>query len=106
MYQQLLLVDASQKLVTINTQRGLYEYTDLPFGVASALALFQRVMDTMLQGIPGTLCYIDNILITAKDNEKHLRILAEVLQRLQKYRFHLKKDKYQFLQRSVETLAI
>ena len=45
-YQQMILEESSRKFVTINTHRGLYELTRLPFGVASA-----PVMDTVLQGI-------------------------------------------------------
>jgi len=39
-YQQIKLAETSKPLVTINTHRGLYQYTRLPFGVASAPALF------------------------------------------------------------------
>ena len=35
-YQQIKLSESSRPLVTINTHRGLYQYTRLPFGVASA----------------------------------------------------------------------
>jgi hypothetical protein len=35
-YQQLLLDDASQQYVTINTHRGLYCYKRLPFGIAAS----------------------------------------------------------------------
>ena len=54
-YQQLVLEDDSRKYLTINTHRGLYCYTRLPFGVASAPAMFQQVMDTILQGIPNVI---------------------------------------------------
>jgi hypothetical protein len=38
-YQQLLLADNSKKYTTINTHKGLYQYTQLPFGIASTLPL-------------------------------------------------------------------
>jgi hypothetical protein len=63
-YQQLPLDDDSMRYVTVNTHRGLYRYTHLPFGVASAPAIFQKLMDTVLQGIPHVICYLDDILVT------------------------------------------
>ena len=50
-YLQLELHPDSMKHCNINTPRGLYQYTRLPFGIASAPALFQRVMDTILHGV-------------------------------------------------------
>ena len=54
--------------VTINTHRGLYHYNHLPFRIASAPALFQKLMDTALQEIPHVICYIDDILVTGANN--------------------------------------
>ena len=48
-YQQMALTDESKKFLTINTHRGLYQYTRLPFGVASAPAIFQKAMDEAVQ---------------------------------------------------------
>ena len=48
-YQQVELEKDSRKLITINTHKDLFEYTKLPFGVASAPALFQRTMENLLQ---------------------------------------------------------
>ena len=50
-YQQLLLDEPSKKLVVINTPKGLFEYNRLPFGIASAPGIFQRVVDSLLQGL-------------------------------------------------------
>ena len=50
-YQQLLLDDDSKKYVAINTHRRLFQYTRLPFGISSAPGIFQRVMESVLQGL-------------------------------------------------------
>ena len=57
-YQQMPLEESSKELVTINTHQGLYRFTRLPFGIASAPVIFQRAMDTILRGIRHILCYI------------------------------------------------
>ena len=100
-YNQLLMDEESRKFVTINTHKGLYQYTRLPFGIASAPAVFQRIMDTILQGIDGVACYIDDIIITGKTTEEHLERLEEVLRRLLRHGIHVKKSKCRFLQPSV-----
>ena len=62
-YLQIVLDRESRRYVTINTQKGLYQYTRVPFVIASIPALFQHNMDTILQGIPNTICYLDDILV-------------------------------------------
>ena len=104
-YQQMLLDESSSKLVTINTHQGLYQFTRLPFGVASAPAVFQRAMDTILQGVPGVICYLDDILVTGKSDGEHFHNLEEVLKRLQHHGVRLRKDKCHFLKESVEYLG-
>ena len=89
----------------VNTHLGLYQCTRLPFGVASAPTIFQKVMDTILQGIPGVICYPDDILVTGSKEAEHLHRLAEVLERLERHGVHVKRAKYAFLQDSVEYLG-
>ena len=103
-YQQLSLDAECRKLVTIDTHKGLFQFTRLPFGVASAPAVYQRTMDTVLQGIPQVIGYIDDILITGKTEAEHLSNL-EVLKRLLEHGVCLKKEKCQFLKDSVEHLG-
>ena len=64
------------------------------------------MMDVVLQGIPAVICYIDDILITGKDEESHLRQrpLKEVFQRLEKHEFRLKQGKCEFLLPAIEYL--
>ena len=51
-YQQLLLDDESKQLLVVNTPKGLFQFTRLPYGVSTAPAIFQSVMDRILQGLP------------------------------------------------------
>ena len=74
-YQQMILDTDSRVYVTINTHQGLFRYTRLPFGIASALAIFQRTMETILQGLTKVQCYIDDILITGASEQEHLHNL-------------------------------
>ena len=60
-YQQMLLEESSRKYVTISTSLGFFQYTQLPFGVVSAPAIFQRAMDAILQGITEVICFINDI---------------------------------------------
>ena len=76
--------------VVVNAHRGLYQYTRLPFGVASAPAVFQHIMERALQGIPRVICYLDDILIRGKDDQEHLTNLEAVLKRLQDFGHRLK----------------
>ena len=104
-YLQLELEEESQELVTINTHKGLYKYTRLPFGVASIPAIFQRTMESLLQGLPMVCVYIDDIIISGKTLEEHLHNLNEVLQCLESAGLHLNKEKYSFCRPEVDYIG-
>ena len=104
-YQQVLLDEDSRKYVTITTHKGLYRYTRLPFGIASAPAVFQRIMEQILQGIPNVVVYIDDLLITGRDEAVHLKVLRQVLERLREFGLRLKRSKCKLMQPSVEYLG-
>lgn len=82
-YQQVVLDDKSKEMVTINTHKGLYQENRLPFGVASAPAMFQHKMESILQGLPGVSVYIDDILVTWRTPEDHLHNLKAILTTLE-----------------------
>lgn len=103
-YQQIELEKASQNLVAINTHIGLYTYTRVPYGISAAPALFQGVMDKVLQGL-NCGCYLDDIVITGRTEAEHLTNLEAVLRRLAGYGFRLQKSKCAFLQPSIHYLG-
>ena len=98
-YLQLELTDKSKELLTIHTHKGLYQYNRLPFGVSTAPAVFQSVMDQVLGGMQsqGVCCYLDDILISSRNEEEHVQTLNEVLKRLGEYGIKAKKEKCSFM---------
>ena len=100
-YLQLPVHDDSKELVTINTHEGLYRYNRMPFGIASAPAIWQRTIEQVLQGIPGVQVLLDDMIITGKSDEEHLHNLDLVLSRLEEYGLRLNLDKCQFFKDNV-----
>jgi hypothetical protein len=101
-YQQIALDQETQKLVVINTHKGLFRYTRLPFGVSSAPGIFQRIMESLLQDIPGIAVFLDDILLSGKTEAEHLVTLQEVLSRLSKAGLRLQKSKCKFMVSEVQ----
>jgi hypothetical protein len=105
-YAQMNVDKESQKYLTINTHKGLYSYTKLPYGVKSSPKIFQAVMDKILHGVPKCLCNQDDILIGGSKVDEHIEILSEVLDRLQKHNVHLNREKCVFMKSEAVYLGL
>ena len=104
-YQQVMLDDESQKYVVINTSKGLFRYTRLPYGISLAPGIFQRAMENLLGDIPGVEVYIDDIAVMGPTQEDHLRSLDEVLRRLEEVGLLVKLSKCKFMAPSISYLG-
>jgi len=104
-FLQLELDEHSKQYVVVNTHKGLFQFNRLPYGISSSPGIFQRTMDSLLQGIPGVVSYIDDILITGATEEEHLLTLDRVLERLETAGLRLNRDKCVFLAETVVFLG-
>ena len=102
-YQQIPISEESRNSVTIKTQKGLFRYNRLPFGVHSAPAIFQRGMEGLLRDIPSAISYIDNILVTGKMEEEYLNNLDKVLTCLEEESLTLRKKNASLFSRKLST---
>ena len=64
-----------RKYVAINTCKGLFRYTQLPYRILSALGIFQKEMDNLLAGIPGFVIYLENILVMGAHFDPQLPLI-------------------------------
>ena len=69
-YQQVELEPDSRRYVTVSTHHDLYQYNRLLFGVSSAPAVFQQLMEQALQRIQDVVCYLDDLLITGRSPQE------------------------------------
>ncbi|XP_055527484.1 uncharacterized protein K02A2.6-like [Wyeomyia smithii] len=95
-YLQMEVRPEDREILTLNTHLGLYQPSRLMYGVASALAIFQREITQVLGNIPGVSVFLDDIKVTGSDDETHLRRLEMVLQRLDKYGMRVNVSKCEF----------
>ena len=83
------------------TRTSLFEFNCMPFGIASAPAIFQRMISKVLHGIEGkyAMAYLDDILIYSDSFENHLKHIEDIFQRLEKADLCLNKKKCHFVKK-------
>ena len=104
-YLQVELDDESKPLTTISTPFGFYQYLRMPFGISNAPAIFQKISDQIVAGIPYCAAYLDDIIISGKDSAEHQQNLLTVLHRVQEFGFKCKLSKCSFFQDEVNYLG-
>jgi hypothetical protein len=97
-YWQVEIDEPDKEKTAFITKYGLYEYNVMPFGLYNALATFQRLMNTVLEGTiwKYTMDYIDDINVYSKTWEDHLKHLRDVLERLRKAKLKINAEKCHF----------
>ena len=96
-------IPLSRLLTTFVTPYGRYCFNKLPFGISSAPELFQKRMSSILEGLEGVICLIDDVLIYGKDREEHNSRLTAVLIRIQTAGVTLNREKCEFGKSSLVT---
>ncbi|EYC40353.1 hypothetical protein Y032_0618g710 [Ancylostoma ceylanicum] len=107
-YWQIKLSENAKPKSAFTSSEGLYEFEVLPFGLCTSPAVFQRMMDMVLDelGVKDTevFVYID-ILVATDTKEKHFQVLQMVLGAMRKANLRLKPQKCHFLNEKVEFLG-
>ena len=95
-FWQIPLARKSRLLTTFITPFGRYCFNKLPFGITSTPELFQRHMNSMLSGLSGVLCLMDDVLVFGKDQAEHDDRLEKVLKRIESAGVTLNPNKLNF----------
>ena len=95
-YWQVCLDDESSYLCTFHTPWGRKRFLRMPFGISSASEVLQKRNEAAFFGINGAHIIADDLIIAAKDDKEHDRILHEVMQRAREKNIRFNQKKLQF----------
>ncbi|UYV76843.1 K02A2.6-like [Cordylochernes scorpioides] len=104
-FWQIPLSSESSALTTFITPFGRFRFKRLPFGISSAPEIFQKRMGQILEGLEGTLCNMNDILVYGSCQEEHDKRLETVSTRLSKSGLTLNKDKCKFAVTTIKFLG-
>lgn len=96
-YLQVPLHLASRDSTAFVRHFGVFHYTQMPFGLSSAPKYFQKVMSTVLLGIPSVAVFLKDIVVHAPDMDTHKAQLHQVALALVNHNLTLNGQKCCFL---------
>jgi hypothetical protein len=105
-YHQIPLSEASKPLTAFFTYWNLYQYTMVPFGMATGAQVLTRLLDKVFQDLKFGFIYhyLDDLVVYSETYEEHLEHLRVVLDRLRSAGLTVKPDKVMFAtQKSLST---
>ena len=97
-YHQVPMAEADIYTTAFHTRYGHYEFMVMPFGLTSAPATCQTLMNNVLHEFLDdfVLVYLDDIMIYSRTEEEHLRYIQLVLQKLADVDLYMKASKCKF----------
>lgn len=106
-YYQVELEDEAKNKTAFRTNKGLYRFKVMPFGLSNAPATMCRLMSKVLGHDlePYVYVYLDDIIITSESFEEHVRLIRCVAERLTAAGLTINILKSKFCQTSIKYLG-
>lgn len=106
-YYQIPMATESQPLTGFVTPDGHYEFKRMPFGLANAPAVFQRMINKILgnRRFEYALSYLDDVLIPSKTFAEMYQRLEDILKLFRQHGLTLKLSKCRFFDTNVSYLG-
>ena len=106
-YWQVEVDEVDREKTAFMSRRGLFEFKVMPFGLCSAPASFERLMETVHAGLNWQICliYLDDIIVIGKSFRDMVGNLEQVLNKLQGANLKLKPRKCTLFAKEVEFLG-
>ncbi|KAL7880623.1 hypothetical protein SRHO_G00028770 [Serrasalmus rhombeus] len=101
------MAEEDKKYTAFTTPLGLHEYNRMPQGLSNSPASFMRMMLSIFGDLnfSSLLCYLDDLLVYAPNEEESLKRLEVVFLRLRLHNLKLSPKKCHLMQASVRFLG-
>ena len=88
-YNQVPVAEEDIPKTAFSTKYGLFEFITMPFGLMTAPATYQRLMELALSGLQWSLCliYLDDVIVFSEDFDEQVDHLDQVLTHIGSVRF-------------------
>ena len=108
-YNNIRIKEGDKWKIVFTIHIGAYEPTVIYFGLTNSLATFQMMMNDLFHDIinQGNMAtFTDNIIMATEMEEKHNKIVEEVLKQLEENDLFVKPKKCQWKVKEVEFLGV
>ncbi|CAL2260015.1 unnamed protein product [Prunus armeniaca] len=97
-YNQIFMHPEDQAHTSFITDRGLYCYKVMPFGLKNAGATYQRLVNSIFAPLIGNTMevYVDDMLVKSRTADQHIPNLSATFTILKQYRMRLNPTKCAF----------
>ena len=97
-FNQIKMHPDDQEKTAFMTERGIYCYTAMPFGLKNAGATYQRLVNMMFKDQIGKTMevYIDDMVVKSRRAEDHVKHLQTAFSILEQYNMKLNPSKCNF----------
>ena len=97
-YYQVPIGEDEKMYTAFEADGQLLQYTRIPFGLTNSVAVFQRIMNSLIEdnSLSGTFCYLYDIIVCGKTEEDHDSNLKKFMQMKEKYNLTLNESKCSF----------
>ncbi|KAI5322325.1 hypothetical protein L3X38_031397 [Prunus dulcis] len=97
-YNQIFMHPEDQAHTSFITDRGLYCYKVMPFGLKNAGATYQRLVNHLFATLIGNTMevYVDDMLVKSRTADKHIPNLSAMFTILKQYKMRLNPTKCAF----------
>ncbi|GBP06327.1 Retrovirus-related Pol polyprotein from transposon 17.6 [Eumeta japonica] len=106
-FHQIEIKEEDVHKTAFTVEGGHYEFLRMPFGLKTAPATFQRLMNNILKDYINKIClvYLDDIIIFSTSLQEHINSINLIFQRLQEANLKVQLDKSEFLKKETEFLG-